>query len=507
MTSKSWSAGTIVDSPWLQDVDNAVYKAASGITGASTRSLLSKLSDIVSVKDFGAVGDGTTDDTTAVATAFAAVTAGSVLLFPSGKTYKIGNVNFSGKEITLLGYGATIACTSATGAIYKTDHGNKLRVLGLSFTGTGTSRAINLQQTPTATVYDEVEIDQCSFTMGSGVYGIYSIGSREIKVDRCTFYDSSGGSGIYFLQSVSPFVNKCIFKGTAYTARGVYYQGNGDGFCAGLILRDCEIMGYDKGLEVVGTQFLVVTGCTIDYCNNSVKLAAQNGANLSNNYFGSLAANAALWITYDAAPTSPPNYSAQIIIENNTIVGHYSAANTYDCILLDGATSPDATQIRNNNITFYTRYGINFNFSTSTRLAITGNTFAQLSGHGVAPIFNTSGANDGGVVVKDNYFSNATTLTAMNISASCTMLSGNLGCSTETHGQVTIGVGSFTVTFSHGLAYTPNTFDVLLTPVNQPAFVAGPYVSSTSSTQVVVNTNANVAGSTAGIGYRISRAA
>jgi hypothetical protein len=56
--------------------------------GASARSWTAKVGEIVSVKDFGATGDGTTDDTAAVAAALAAVQGGdSVLTFPANKTF------------------------------------------------------------------------------------------------------------------------------------------------------------------------------------------------------------------------------------------------------------------------------------------------------------------------------------------------------------------------------------------------------------------------------------
>ena len=56
-------------------------------TGAVGRSVTSKLRDVVSVKDFGAVGDGTTDDTAAIQ---AACLASASVLFPNG-TYRISS--------------------------------------------------------------------------------------------------------------------------------------------------------------------------------------------------------------------------------------------------------------------------------------------------------------------------------------------------------------------------------------------------------------------------------
>lgn len=58
-------------------------------TGVVSRAIRDKLRDIVSVKDFGATGDGTTDDTTAIQAAFDAVkVAGGGVFFPAG-TYRI----------------------------------------------------------------------------------------------------------------------------------------------------------------------------------------------------------------------------------------------------------------------------------------------------------------------------------------------------------------------------------------------------------------------------------
>ena len=86
------------------------YIAEGGGVG---RTFADKFSDITSVKDYGATGDGGTDDTTAINNAFQhVVTNGGTLYFPEG-TYKvtssISNSAVSGvQSIKLIGEGAKI---------------------------------------------------------------------------------------------------------------------------------------------------------------------------------------------------------------------------------------------------------------------------------------------------------------------------------------------------------------------------------------------------------------
>lgn len=470
-------------------------------TGATQRTALAKLRDTVSVKDFGAVGDGVADDTAAIQAAVDAIGVnGGVVVFPSGGTYKVTSINTTGKLVILWGYGAIISCQSATGAIYKTDHGNKLSVFGLTFNATGTFRAINCQQAPSSTVYYELEISDCTFNMGSGVFGIYCVGTREPHINDCTFTNTTSGCGIYFSQCVSPFVIKCIFKGQTYTGTAVSYPGTGTPFDAGLVLRDCEIMGWNKGVEIIGCDWLVIEGCTIDYNNYSIKLAAQDEASISGNYIGSLADNAALWITDDATVAAPTTCQ-KIIVINNTFTGHYTGGNTYDCVLIDGATSSDDIQLVHNSISFFTRYGINFRM-LNTRLSIISNSFSQRTTFGVAPIYNTLGANDSGVIIKDNHFRNTATISQMNISIA--MINENIGCVTEAKGQAIAGSAVTTFNIAHGLSYTPTISDCQISASNAEAALKNVYVSSVDATNLVAGFTTATAVN-AGINWRIRR--
>ena len=81
----------------------------------------------INVKNYGATGDGTTDDTAAITSAIAALpTTGGVLFFPAGTYVTSGGFTLA-RNVTVLGDGmgdgdthapTTIACTSATAVLF-----------------------------------------------------------------------------------------------------------------------------------------------------------------------------------------------------------------------------------------------------------------------------------------------------------------------------------------------------------------------------------------------------
>jgi parallel beta-helix repeat protein len=83
-------------------------------TGAVLRTAQAKMRDVVSVKDFGATGDGVTDDAAAIQAAVNAATANQTIYFPPG-TYAVGasGIAVTNKTgVTLLGDGAIILITA-----------------------------------------------------------------------------------------------------------------------------------------------------------------------------------------------------------------------------------------------------------------------------------------------------------------------------------------------------------------------------------------------------------
>jgi hypothetical protein len=81
-----------------------------GGTGAVTRTVQAKLQESVSVKDFGAAGDGVTDDGPAVQLAINAIAAlgRGTVVFPAGYTYLINTQINVCNNLVVMGYGARI---------------------------------------------------------------------------------------------------------------------------------------------------------------------------------------------------------------------------------------------------------------------------------------------------------------------------------------------------------------------------------------------------------------
>jgi hypothetical protein len=221
-----------------------------------------KLAEFVSVKDYGAVGDGTTDDTAAIV---AAIAASSVVYFPYG-TYKVTSSIAITTPVTLFsdgtGYtyfgdagtgqtGATILCGSVTGYVFTFNLPGQvakgLQIKGLSFDGTFNSLpsttcnglvvnlAVATASSPVTslildncqasnfntslplldlTSFINVNITQCSFARFSNVCinvsGNPANIATTILVDRCHIY--YGRQAISIFSCLNIHFRDCIFE-------------------------------------------------------------------------------------------------------------------------------------------------------------------------------------------------------------------------------------------------------------------------------------------------------
>lgn len=99
---------------WVQNNGSSNVVTAAGSTTA--RSLADRFAEYVRPEDFGAVGDGTTDDTTAVQAALDSMSAGDCLLLRPGAVYSVQNVKLP--TLTAVYTGSTgIVCVGGRATI------------------------------------------------------------------------------------------------------------------------------------------------------------------------------------------------------------------------------------------------------------------------------------------------------------------------------------------------------------------------------------------------------
>jgi hypothetical protein len=215
----------------------------ASLPGATTQTVQTKLEQYVSVKDFGAVGDGVADDTAAIQAAIdaAMVGTGCNTYFPSG-TYKVTGTltipNVVNAKAVVYGSGAQINSTH-NGVLFD-NQSLWVSFRDLTLVGPGRAQANSLGIQGTAYDWYLENVSISDFQVG------YRANGGNQLLLKCFF----GGNGKCVWPSVFAniiSIDSCYFSTSDY---GVYVPNN---FGPGPVMYVAQVCIYNTAMEVCGT--------------------------------------------------------------------------------------------------------------------------------------------------------------------------------------------------------------------------------------------------------------
>ena len=183
-------------------------------TAGKAQALVDASKTVVNVKDYGAVGDGVTDDSPAVIAAMGALeNSGGTLMFPGGHTYNMVDSVEIFSDVTVSAYGATFvkkAGHNGYSVFVGKSHGNsgysagpqRIAFLGGTYRGsfnesalTGISIGLHHAQ--------DVTFRDLKFTESViGGHCMDLAGCRGVMIDNCVFEGSRPRSGMAYVEAI-----------------------------------------------------------------------------------------------------------------------------------------------------------------------------------------------------------------------------------------------------------------------------------------------------------------
>ena len=227
------------------DADSGNINYNQGGTGAQTRTVENKLQEFVSVKDFGATGDGVTDDTAAIQAAIDATSTAKQRLFVPAGTYISTTLNIK-TNTYLFGVGTIKRKDSSTGFVLSASGVNNFTVRGIKIdankTGaTGSSFAVFAQSSCYQFRFDEITV------INGKSHGI-------------AIRDTADGT-----QNTHSYINKCTVDGC--DQYGIEVQD-----CKSVTVSNNTVLNsVEDGIVIYGTSIAATDGITVEsnYVENS----------------------------------------------------------------------------------------------------------------------------------------------------------------------------------------------------------------------------------------------
>lgn len=347
--------------------------SAGNLNGSVGRTVHEKFQELISVKDFGAVGNGTTNDTAAIQAGINACSAnGNALYFPPGR-YLVTALTL--QTVSLVGTGVmdssapygdagSVLCQTNTTQPMLTVAGG-VTINGMSFFypsqisgsilptayqptifASATQSVTNLNITNSIFINS---YDCINLTQGTEAHGRVMLSNVQAYAINKFMYLSGVADVVTCLDCQITVGNFQSVATPGSVLRG-YTQANGIGFdlagrVDGLTINSSIIYGYKSAIRSLSgsPDFLKITSCIIDAAINGVEIGGTaqitNCIVSSNNFIGVNPYSAAS-LTYGVKIASTANISDLIISNNSFSFSGQDSINiqsgSTDRVLIDG---------------------------------------------------------------------------------------------------------------------------------------------------------------------------
>lgn len=419
---------------------------------------VSQSSDYITVKSFGAVGNGVADDYNSFQSAVTyCAMSGQTLHVTNGRYFLGSTVEIPDNYSIRIDGDSSIITSTANIAIRRSSH-DYTSITGLHFTNCKNGLVLEAGTTDALSDRD-YQIDKCNFDSCTGA-GLMLLGMQDGTIINSQFQHSD--TGLYISSSFNISLASSQFHNN--TTVGVWLDAQGSAYGAGLMIENSLFIGNPIGIRISRGDYFSVNNCMVDYNDLGILVEGQDGGNIVGSFISSRSASPAIKITNKDGESS-----VGIKIKSNTIQVYgfpddpnlpYNAS----CIEIDNSFQG---LIEGNHIIFYSEHGIDIGANV-TETRISNNYFAErptLDKDAIGYVTDVSSVvfdgntfsntNNSGILESDNSFTKMNNLVANNstIAVVKSPLDASLNYGTGTlHGKNTYIIADTTMLLTGGAA-------------------------------------------------------